>query len=283
MSDRKYNITKAEAHRLYKTMKDIHDILWVDNKISYWVTGGSLIGALRHRGLVPWDDDGDICIMRSDVDKLRKLVPTFERRGYIIEEGTEDEENERDAPCVTRGKRNSCTWYIEPESKHSLGVDIFVMERIGPIITYSDPEWRTARNGGKSCWFWYKYTFPLLPVVFGNFWVMTPFNAVEHLNQCYGPDWASMSQRLYDHRAGKWIDSRKKRMSMEDYMTIPAPKSTCDTSPPDVKTCPRPPRPTKRVAELTRSEVRMIAKAFKISGRGKKSTEALRRAIKKLV
>ena len=64
----RYNITKGQAQRLYKTMKDLNDIL-LKNGIAYWVTGGSLIGALRHRGIVPWDDDGDICIMRKDVNK----------------------------------------------------------------------------------------------------------------------------------------------------------------------------------------------------------------------
>lgn len=280
MSDTKYNITKAQSNRLYRTMKDIHDILF-EKGISYWVTGGTLIGALRHRGIVPWDDDGDICIMRSDVSKLRKLIPEFKNKGYIIEEGLTQEDDISD--CVSKGKKNSCTWFIAPKGKNSLGVDLFVMERIGPIITYSDPYWRSAGNGGKSCWFWYKYTFPLVPVLFGNFWVMTPYNAVEHLNQCYGTDWASMSQRLFDHRTGNWINSKKNRMLVEDYATIPPPRNTCHPSPPNLKSCPRAPRPTKKVEDLTNWEIKMIAKAFKIPGRGKKSIPQLRKMITKIV
>lgn len=197
MSDAQHNITTAQAKRLYRTMKDIHDI-FMKYGINYWVTGGTLIGAIRHRGIVPWDDDGDVCIMKSDVPKLRKLVPLFEKKGYMIEEGVLEEKDDEDdedvvSACVKKGKKDSCTWFIEPNSSNSLGVDVFVMERIGPIITYSDPAWRNEINGGRACWFWYRYTFPLVPVMFGNFWVMTPKNAVEHLNQCYGADWAAMS------------------------------------------------------------------------------------------
>lgn len=292
MSVTKYNISKQEARRLYTTIKDLHDILW-SNDILYWVTGGTLLGAIRHRGIVPWDDDGDICMMSYDVPKLKKLIPVFEKKGYTIyerqtEEGSdteEEEENnevaERKALCMKRGKKHSCTWYLEPNGSHSLGVDIFMMERVGPLITYADPYWRTASNGGKTCWFWYKYTFPLVPVVFGNFWVMTPFLAVEHLNQCYGTDWSSMSQRLFDHRSGKWIDSEKKRMLTNDYATIPPPTSTCQREPPalKVKWCRKRAKPAKNVEDLTVGEVKMIARALRIPNRSKTSVSGLRRMI----
>jgi phosphorylcholine metabolism protein LicD len=255
-----FNISKQQAHRLYKTMKDLNDIL-LSHKILYWVTGGSLMGAIRHRGIIPWDDDGDICIMKKDVPKLRKLIPLFKKKGYSIEEGDEDDEDDKIKEC--RNKKNSCTWFLEPKSKHSLGVDIFVMERIGPLITYADPYWRTADNGGKKCYFLYKFVFPLIPVRFGNFWVMTPNNSIEHLNQCYGEDWNSHSQRLFDHREGKWIDSKKHRMSLNDYLTIPAPPSTCQEKPSKV-VCNKRIISNKNVNDLTKFELKKIASIYKI-------------------
>ena len=275
----RYNITKGQARRLYRTMKDLNDIL-LSNNISYWVTGGSLIGALRHRGIVPWDDDGDICIMRKDVNKLRKLVPLFTKKNYILEEGTSDEDDGTPEPCIH--KRNSCTWFLEPKGRNSLGVDIFVMDRVGPLVTYADPAWRTAPNGGKTCYFLYRYIFPLIPVRFGNFWVMTPFNAIEHLNQCYGTDWNSVSQRLYDHRAGEWINSKKIRMGVEDYATIPAPKSTCTPDPPPVKKCTTGSRSTKNLKDMSGQEARLIARLYKIKGRSKMSIKKLKEKISKL-
>lgn len=280
-----HNITTAQAKQLYRTMKDVHDIL-LENNIPYWVTGGSLIGALRHRGIVPWDDDGDICIMKKDVNKLRKIVPIFEKNGYFIEEGEKDEEDDEDSDDDTkqcRSKKNTCTWFLEPKNKHALGVDIFVMERVGPLLTYADPYWRSAKNGGETCFFLYKFMFPLVPVRFGNFWVMTPFNAVEHLNQCYGPDWNSMSQRLFDHREGKWIDSKKIRMSVDDYGTIAPPKDTCEKTPPSMDKCTFRAYPSKKVKNLTKKELKMIAKIYKIKGRSKLSDTQLRAKIATIV
>ena len=41
--------------------------------IFYWTSGGTTLGILRHQGLIPWDDDIDICIFKSHEDKLLSL------------------------------------------------------------------------------------------------------------------------------------------------------------------------------------------------------------------
>lgn len=73
-----------------ETMKSIHCVC-VKHGIRYYLIAGSLLGAVRHGGFIPWDDDIDIAMMRSDYEHFKKVFTTeFSTDKYFLQDYTTD-------------------------------------------------------------------------------------------------------------------------------------------------------------------------------------------------
>lgn len=60
--------------RILAVMLTDFDRICVAQNIPYWMVGGTLLGAVRHQGFIPWDDDVDLGMMRDDIDRLKRLL-----------------------------------------------------------------------------------------------------------------------------------------------------------------------------------------------------------------
>lgn len=73
----RYNPEGSTLRKAQLRMVDILvevDKICRKHKIEYYLDWGSLLGAVRHGGFIPWDDDLDIAVHRKDVNRLRKLL-----------------------------------------------------------------------------------------------------------------------------------------------------------------------------------------------------------------
>lgn len=91
----KDRIDDAVLRRLQLTQLDILDeIVRICERhdIRYYLVGGTLLGAVRHKGFIPWDDDLDIAMPREDYIKFCELCKTELDSGYFLHNIDSDEQ-----------------------------------------------------------------------------------------------------------------------------------------------------------------------------------------------
>lgn len=81
--DNSYGLAAIQGE-LLDIMKFVHSFC-VENGIVYSLTGGSLLGAIRHEGFIPWDDDFDILLDRENYDKFIACAKNYTGSDFILE------------------------------------------------------------------------------------------------------------------------------------------------------------------------------------------------------
>ena len=72
--------------RLLEMLKWFHEFC-TKNNLTYYAVGGTTLGAVRHNGFIPWDDDIDVGLPRPDYEKLKQIAKdkVNEKTKYYIE------------------------------------------------------------------------------------------------------------------------------------------------------------------------------------------------------
>lgn len=130
---RKYNpegsILRKAQIRMLDILKAV-DAICRANQIPYFIEAGTLLGAVRHGGFIPWDDDLDICVMRSDYNRLRRLLMKNLPSTMIFQ----DAKTDSNYPLLI-GKVRDVNSYFEEDFSSKLKyagiyIDIFPIEKV---------------------------------------------------------------------------------------------------------------------------------------------------------
>ncbi len=132
--DAAYELDDVERKKLQSVLLDMYrDLHKVSEKynIKIFMAGGSLLGAVRHKGFIPWDDDLDIGITRADFGVLKKIFEKELSDKYILfSPNYKNRAISRFPQMVKRGTVMRESDFYAAGDKDGIKADIFIMDNI---------------------------------------------------------------------------------------------------------------------------------------------------------
>lgn len=119
-------VNNEELKRVQIEILDVVSKYCDENGIRYWLDGGTLIGAVRHNGYIPWDDDIDLGMLRPDFDRFIHEFNSYDSR-YVVG-CVESDESFTYAYAKVLDTRTILYEPDEKGNKISINIDVFVYD-----------------------------------------------------------------------------------------------------------------------------------------------------------
>ena len=116
---------KSVLRRLQQTEFEIlkeFDRICKKHNIQYFLDSGTALGAARHKGFIPWDDDIDVGMLRSDYEHFLEICPKELEQKYFLQ----TIETDPGCPCLFAKIRKNGTIYQENE-KHRIKIEFCIL------------------------------------------------------------------------------------------------------------------------------------------------------------
>lgn len=113
-------------------LKEVHRIC-EKHDIKYFISDGSLLGAIRHKGFIPWDDDLDISMIREDYNKFMEVAPKELSEEFFMQTfDTDPKYNLYHIPLKVRHNNSVLIEIDEDKSGYHNGIyiDIFPFDKV---------------------------------------------------------------------------------------------------------------------------------------------------------
>lgn len=128
------HVVTAETKKIWAVELDLlAEFIRVCDKygLKYYADGGTLLGALRHNGYIPWDDDIDLSMMREDYEKLCSVAVYEFKHPYFFQTSSTDPDSEFHHAKL-RNSETSAVSEIDINRSYNQGIwiDIFPLDNI---------------------------------------------------------------------------------------------------------------------------------------------------------
>lgn len=102
-----------------------------EHDLKIFAYGGTMLGAVRHHGYIPWDDDIDLAMMREDYDRLLAIAPEAFREPYFFQTSYSDTDYPR-GHAQLRNSNTTGMLVYERDASYHLGIfiDIFALDGV---------------------------------------------------------------------------------------------------------------------------------------------------------
>lgn len=117
-----------EVKKIQLEILDVVSDFCEKNNINYWLDSGTLLGAIRHQGYIPWDDDIDIGMLREDYERFGELFNKTNERYRLV-----DLENTPDFYLAYGKIIDTNTVLYEPDKKGdklAVNIDLFIYDNV---------------------------------------------------------------------------------------------------------------------------------------------------------
>ena len=120
--------------RLHEIMIDILSVVdqfCRENDINYSLYAGTALGAVRHGGFIPWDDDADICMSRNDYERFKSLWKDAPIEGYTLLDAEDGDWHINHSKIIKNGTVWADKSDIDSVSEYDgIWVDIFAFDKV---------------------------------------------------------------------------------------------------------------------------------------------------------
>ena len=108
-------------------LKDFIDIC-EKHDLEYCAYGGTVIGAIRHEGFIPWDDDIDVLMLREDYEKFLKIMDEMQSEKYeLLNIDKYEDYHYMFSKLSLKGKKFKNHWCLKKSFNVGINIEIFII------------------------------------------------------------------------------------------------------------------------------------------------------------